>query len=573
MYSYDNNQILARGSFATVFSGFRNSDRLPVAVKKITLNNNPNKSLESLRIEIDIHNQLKHPNIVELFFSEQNDQEQALYLYLELMNQGDLFDALYVKFIKFDSNTCFTMMQDIVAGLTYLHEQGFIHRDIKPENILLNDRWQAKLADFGLSSSKETALTTDPLGTPEYIAPEIASIYLKKAKAKQYAYNELTDIYALGLTLLEMVGSPKPFYDYKKSGNKIQFWEKIAEGLSSVEIPEDKYAIFSDVIKGCLIQNPKNRINNQALNQLLSISWAAQNGYDDVVSFFIKQGADINLVTQFSGVSDPKYNHFSPLDWALASGHLSTSTILMEAGAIANHLPSMENDIREGNLRWVQFILQCNPAFINKIDQHGYALIHYAVFCNQIQILRHLIAQEANINIESTNHYTALDLALENQTLDPIALFLVDAGAVITSAVDGKSHVIHLAAANGRLDLVKTLIQIYPNLIDVKDNSHRTALSWAAAQGHDEIVAFLIKNGADLDHIDSNNYSALDRAIENKNSGCILILMRSNARANYCMKQADTHRKQNYFLFFNQTKRTHQAQTLEENLEQLNLSS
>ena len=181
MYSYDDNKILASGSFAHVFLGFRNSDRLPVAVKKIALSNNPNKSLESLRIEIDIHSQLKHPNIVELFFSEQNDQEQALYLYLELMNQGDLFDALYVKFIKFDSYTCFTMMQDIVSGLTYLHEQGFIHRDIKPENILLNDRWRAKLADFGLSSSKETALTTDPLGTPEYIAPEIALNYLQKA--------------------------------------------------------------------------------------------------------------------------------------------------------------------------------------------------------------------------------------------------------------------------------------------------------------------------------------------------------------------------------------------------------
>ena len=194
------------------------------------------------------------------------------------------------------------------------------------------------------------------------------------------------------------------------------------------------------------------------------------------------------------------------------------------------------------------------------------------MFCNQIKILRYLVAQEANLNIESADHKTALDLALENQTLDPIALFLVDAGAVITPAVDGKFHVVHLAAANGRLDLVKTLIQIYPNLIDVKDNSHRTVLSWAAAQGHDEIVAFLIKNGADLNYIDRDNYSVLDRALENDHAGCVSILMISGARANCYMKQADIHQKQNYFLFFNQTKSSSSAQTLEENLEQLNLS-
>jgi serine/threonine protein kinase len=260
MLTIDETNKLGCGSFGTVFSG--RLDGQPVAVKKIPLPHHSSDSLRCLQTEINIHTQLKHKNIVNLFISKLLDN--SLCLVLELMESGDLFDLLYTHDTPLDSLRCVTIAEDIVAGLDYLHNQGFLHRDIKPENILFNHHMQAKIADFGLATETTHSYTSHFIGTKCYAAPELA---LSVIHDDNYTFNELTDIYALGITLLEMILRDRPYHG--KSERKVS-WEEIATGDHS-DIPRETHPLLAHVISICLVIDPLNRASTHVLNQLFSI--------------------------------------------------------------------------------------------------------------------------------------------------------------------------------------------------------------------------------------------------------------------------------------------------------------
>ncbi len=96
----------------------------------------------------------------------------------------------------------------IASALAYAHGRGLIHRDVKPHNILLKadgDRWEAKLADFGLAkvlSATSLTLTQEVFGTPQYVAPEVV---------RGERVTPAADLYSLGVVLFEMLTAQTPF--------------------------------------------------------------------------------------------------------------------------------------------------------------------------------------------------------------------------------------------------------------------------------------------------------------------------------------------------------------------------
>ena len=116
--------------------------------------------------EINIMYMCYHPNIIRLYEDYQTENE--IYLVMELIKGGDLFDFI-TKHRRFDERTSAVMISDISEALLYLHAKNIVHRDLKPENLLVMQRKDGritlKLTDFGLAMH-----VTEPIkavcGTP-----------------------------------------------------------------------------------------------------------------------------------------------------------------------------------------------------------------------------------------------------------------------------------------------------------------------------------------------------------------------------------------------------------------------
>jgi serine/threonine protein kinase len=94
--------------------------------------------------------------------------------------------------------------RDICDALAYAHTQNVIHRDVKPGNIIVSDRGQAKLMDFGISKVLERNVegVTQAKGTPQYMPPE--QILGQEVDGR-------TDLYALGISMFEVLSGQRPF--------------------------------------------------------------------------------------------------------------------------------------------------------------------------------------------------------------------------------------------------------------------------------------------------------------------------------------------------------------------------
>lgn len=145
-------------------------------------------------MEIDLHRPLSHPRIIKFVggFSNKN----YFYILLECASNGCLFfyinphEGLPEKLaMRFFFQTC--------QAVKYLHENNIIHRDIKPENLLLDDKFNIKLCDFGWScKASEYDIRTSICGTYEYMSPEIVV---------DQKHGFKVDIWCLGIMLYEFL--------------------------------------------------------------------------------------------------------------------------------------------------------------------------------------------------------------------------------------------------------------------------------------------------------------------------------------------------------------------------------
>ncbi|KAI3419811.1 Non-specific serine/threonine protein kinase, partial [Psidium guajava] len=193
--------LIGSGGFGAVYKGTL-PDKTVVAVKKIT-----NLGIQGKRdfcTEIAVIGNIHHVNLVKLKgFCAQGRVRLLVY---EYMNRGSLDRILFGTGPVLEWQERLNIALGTARGLAYLHrgcEQKIIHCDIKPENILLHDRFQAKISDFGLSkllNPEQSSLFTTMRGTRGYLAPE----WLTSS-----AISEKTDVYSFGMVLLELVSGRK----------------------------------------------------------------------------------------------------------------------------------------------------------------------------------------------------------------------------------------------------------------------------------------------------------------------------------------------------------------------------
>ena len=156
-----------------------------MALKKMILPDP--QELKYVKQEIDLHKKLNHAFIIKLvdYFFEDN----TAFIILEYASSGNLYNYLH-KALYIPEQDLIRMFVQIVLAVQYLHENNILHRDIKPENILLDEKRNVKLCDFGWSVECTGFQTRNTFcGTPEYMSPEM--LFGKGQTHK-------SDIYSLG---------------------------------------------------------------------------------------------------------------------------------------------------------------------------------------------------------------------------------------------------------------------------------------------------------------------------------------------------------------------------------------
>jgi calcium/calmodulin-dependent protein kinase I len=127
-------------------------------------------------MEMDILANVDHPSVVKLI--DIFDNSDAMYLILEYMAGGELFDRIVEK-EQYTELEAATTIAPIVDAIRYCHSVGIIHRDLKPENLLYqsNDEHAGlKVTDFGVGRFLDpNEMASTAVGTPSYMAPEVCS--------------------------------------------------------------------------------------------------------------------------------------------------------------------------------------------------------------------------------------------------------------------------------------------------------------------------------------------------------------------------------------------------------------
>ncbi|XP_077270260.1 serine/threonine-protein kinase zyg-8 isoform X2 [Temnothorax americanus] len=215
---YTVGHIIGDGNFAVVRHCTHKSSGAEYAIKIVDKYKCQGKET-MLASEVAILRQVCHPNIISLI-AEQDTADQ-LFLIMELVKGGDLFDAIAVA-TKFSEAEASVMISHLTSALAYLHSRHIVHRDVKPENLLVEMDGShvrcLKLGDFGLAQVVREPLYT-VCGTPTYVAPEILA---------ETGYGLKIDVWAAGVILYILLCGFPPFVSLDNEQEEL--FERILSG-------------------------------------------------------------------------------------------------------------------------------------------------------------------------------------------------------------------------------------------------------------------------------------------------------------------------------------------------------
>ncbi|KAH0682859.1 hypothetical protein KY290_021459 [Solanum tuberosum] len=266
--NFSRSLMLGEGGFGGVYKGVLKDTN--IAVKQLS-----QRGLQGHKewvTEVNVLGVVEHPNLVKLIgYCAQDDERgiQRLLVYEFLPNRS-VQDHLISRFMSpLPWETRLNIARDAARGLAYLHEGmefQIIFRDFKSSNILLDEKWNAKLSDFGLArlgpSDGLSHVSTAVVGTVGYAAPE----YIQTGRL-----TSKSDVWSYGVFLYELITGRRPL-DRNKPKNEQKLLEWVRPHLSDLKKFEQildprldgNYSIKSAqklaaIANRCLVKHPRNR--------------------------------------------------------------------------------------------------------------------------------------------------------------------------------------------------------------------------------------------------------------------------------------------------------------------------
>ncbi|CAN6807286.1 unnamed protein product [Brassica oleracea] len=254
LLKYELGKELGRGEFGVTHECIEINTRQRFACKRISKEKLRTEiDVEDVRREVEIMSCLpKHPNIVT--FKEAFEDEDAVYLVMEICEGGELFDRIVARG-HYTERAAASVTKTILEVVKVCHEHGVIHRDLKPENFLFSngtETAQLKAIDFGLSINfKHGQRFNEIVGSPYYMAPEVL----------RRDYGPEIDVWSAGVILYILLCGVPPF------------WAETEEGIAHaivrghIDFERDPWPKVSkeakQLVKSMLDANPYSRLTVQ----------------------------------------------------------------------------------------------------------------------------------------------------------------------------------------------------------------------------------------------------------------------------------------------------------------------
>uniref|UniRef100_A0A182IY04 Mitogen-activated protein kinase kinase kinase kinase n=1 Tax=Anopheles atroparvus TaxID=41427 RepID=A0A182IY04_ANOAO len=248
---------IGSGTYGDVYKAKKLQSNEPAAIKVIKLE--PGDDIQIIQQEILMMRDCRHSNIISYFGSYM--RHDKLWICMEFCGGGSLQDIYQVTGPLTELQIAY-MCRETLRGLSYLHSKGKIHRDIKGANILLTERGDVKLADFGVSAQITATINKRRsfIGTPYWMAPEVAAVERKGG------YNHLCDIWACGITAIELAELQPPMFDLHPM-RALFLMSKSGFKPPTLKEKDRWSSNFHSFLKVALTKNPKKRPTAERLLQ------------------------------------------------------------------------------------------------------------------------------------------------------------------------------------------------------------------------------------------------------------------------------------------------------------------
>uniref|UniRef100_A0A7S4GKB9 Protein kinase domain-containing protein n=1 Tax=Eutreptiella gymnastica TaxID=73025 RepID=A0A7S4GKB9_9EUGL len=239
-------EMLGRGADGAIWKA-QDKRSGEVVAFKVICGKRVDEAIDAVQKEIDIWQGCQHANIVKYHGTYLSDPE--LWISMEFCRGRSVADVLADLAQPLAEPQIAVISLGILQALSYLHASMTIHRDVKCSNILLTDKGQVKLADFGVAVQLPNAhsLQTSFVGTGCWMAPEVV---LEKP------YDMSVDIWSLGISCIEMAEVDPPVITQSPHQMVYSIPENGPPGLAD---PRQWSHRFQQFVKACLAADPDHR--------------------------------------------------------------------------------------------------------------------------------------------------------------------------------------------------------------------------------------------------------------------------------------------------------------------------